>query len=260
MRKNLILSRFADLSAKLRKFIDILSKIRVKYILSVAIVLLFSQLVFGLTPTMRAISAIAAEQDTITPISDSTPQTDNRTPRRQNRQIRNDRRPALNAQSSNDLLNMVDSTAIDTLKRHLEQLVLAESDSARSQGKSAIDRPIKGHASDSLYYDLRQKKVYLYTNGEINYGAFNLKADFIDIDLETNNVFAYGSQDTVNGAVSVKRPTFTEGGTELNMDTVHYNLKSQKAKIIGIATQQGDGWLIGERVKNQCGWRSVHNL
>lgn len=226
-----------------------MSKIRVKYILSVAIVLLFSQLVFGLTPTMRAISAMAAEQDSITQNQDTTTQRKGRVSRRTNNRTTERSQVIDNSHSHDDLLQKIDSTAIDTLKRQLEQLIQAESDTARSRGSSAIDRPIKGHAVDSLYYDLRQKKVYLYKDGEINYGGLNLKADFIDIDLETNNVLAYGSQDTVNGEVAVKRPSFTEGGTELNMDTVHYNLRSQKAKIIGIATQQGDGWLIGEKVK-----------
>ena len=33
------------------------------------------------------------------------------------------------------------------------------------------------------------------------------------------------------------------------MDTITYNLDSQKAKIKGVATQQGDGWLVGGSVK-----------
>lgn len=248
MRRNLILSRFADLSAKIRKYIDILSKIRVKYILSVAIVLLFSQFVFGLAPSMRAIPIVHAHQDSISQDQDTTTQREDRATRRANRISRENRR-INQVNDTTRVLQAIDTTIIDTLKRKLEEFVQIESDSARSRGSSTIDRPIKGHAADSLYYDLRAKKVYLYTNGEIAYGGFNLKADFIDIDLETNDVFAHGSQDTVNGVISVKRPTFTEGGTELNMDSVQYNLKSQKAKIIGIATQQGDGWLIGERVK-----------
>ena len=33
------------------------------------------------------------------------------------------------------------------------------------------------------------------------------------------------------------------------MDTITYNLDTQKAKIKGVATQQGDGWLVGGSVK-----------
>ena len=33
------------------------------------------------------------------------------------------------------------------------------------------------------------------------------------------------------------------------MDTITYNLESKKAKIKGVATQQGDGWLVGGSVK-----------
>ena len=35
------------------------------------------------------------------------------------------------------------------------------------------------------------------------------------------------------------------------MDTITYNLDSKKAVVKGIATQEGDGWLVGSKVKMQ---------
>jgi hypothetical protein len=62
-----ILGGFADLSAKVRKIIDILGKLRVKYILSVAVVLIFVQFVFGLpaAPVFTNVHAKLEQQDTL---------------------------------------------------------------------------------------------------------------------------------------------------------------------------------------------------
>ncbi|MBR6759988.1 MAG: LPS-assembly protein LptD [Alistipes sp.] len=226
---------------------------KIKYILSVAIVLLFTQFGFGFAPVMRAISSIAPHQDTILQqaTSDSTPRRNERE-ERERRRNREERRRATQEQPQSDsvqYLTPADSAMLSDIKQDIHDMIIAESDSARSQGSSAIDKPISGKAVDSLYYDLRTKRVYLYNQGDVTYGNFNLKADFMDIDLNSKNIYAYGSADTVNGEPKINRPTFTEGGSVLNMDTITYNITSQKAKIDGIATQQGDGWLIGERVK-----------
>ena len=208
------------------------------------------QFVFGFAPIMRAISSTNMLIDTISvpqpQEQDTTSQTDSRADRRKARENR--RRKTRSSDSTRHDI-VIDSTMMDSLSGELRDFIIAESDSARKKGTSAIDQPITGKAMDSLYYDLRTKKVYLYNQGDVTYGNFNLKADYMDIDLQTKDIFAYGSADTVNGEIQINRPTFTEGSNTLNMDTITYNITSQKAKIDGIATQQGDGWLIGERVK-----------
>ena len=121
--------------------------------------------------------------------------------------------------------------------------------SQRRKSGAGLDRIISGRAVDSLYYDMRKKMVYMYEKGEVTYDNMNLQADFMNIDLDSKNIYAYGKADTINGEPTVTRPLFTQGGTSLNMDTIAFNIESQRAKIKGIATQQGDGWLIGQNVK-----------
>ena len=208
---------------------------KIKYLLSVAIVLLFTQFVFGFAPVMRAISSIAPHQDTILQqvTGDSTPRRNERE-ERERRRNRDERRRTSQEQElphddSVQYITPADSAMLSEIQQDIHEMIIAESDSARSQGSSAIDKPISGKAMDSLYYDLRTKRVYLYTQGDVTYGNFNLKADFMDIDLNSKNIYAYGSTDTVNGEVKINRPTFTEGGSVLNMDTITYNITSQKA-------------------------------
>ena len=56
---------FADMSAKVRKIIGILDRIRVKYLFSAALILLFAQLVFGASAP-RSVFAAAAPDSTRT--------------------------------------------------------------------------------------------------------------------------------------------------------------------------------------------------
>jgi hypothetical protein len=91
--------------------------------------------------------------------------------------------------------------------------------------------------------------VYIYNQGDITYETSNLKADFMRIDLNSNLVYAYGKPDSLDGKPIVTKPEYTEGEESYKMDTITYNLDTKKAKIKGVATQQGDGWLVGGSVK-----------
>ena len=224
MVNSTILGGFADLSAKVRKIIDILGKSRVKYILSVAVVLIFVQFVFGLpaAPVFTNTHAKLEQQDTL-----------KRDSIRRAREMREVADSLLSAADiSQDSLAALGDTIVN-----------------RRKSGSGLDRIIQGRATDSLYYDMRKKMVYLYEKGDVTYDNMNLQADFMNINLDSKNIYAYGKADTIDGVPTVTRPLFTQGSTSLNMDTIAYNIESQRAKIKGIATQQGDGWLIGHDVK-----------
>ena len=112
-----------------------------------------------------------------------------------------------------------------------------------------LDKPIFGNNTDSLVYDVRNRLVYIYNEGDITYEKNNLKADFMRIDMDKKLVYAYGKADSVDGRPVVTKPEFSEGSESYQMDTISYNLNTKKAKIKGVATQQGDGWLVGGSVK-----------
>ncbi|MDE5852313.1 MAG: LPS-assembly protein LptD, partial [Alistipes sp.] len=112
-----------------------------------------------------------------------------------------------------------------------------------------LDKPIFGKNSDSLVYDVRNRLVYIYNKGDITYEKNNLTADFMRIDMNSKLVYAYGKPDTLDGRPIITKPEYSDGSASYQMDTITYNLDSQKAKIKGVATQQGDGWLVGGSVK-----------
>jgi len=188
-----------------------LGKLNVKYLLSVAVVLLLVQFTFGFVPMQHAATlrrAVSSRQDTI---------------------------------RSRDSLRIAAAES-DTLAEPRDT-------ASRRKAVSGLDKMITGRATDSLFYDLRNNKVYIYEKGDVTYDNMNLQADYMNIDLDQKSIYAYGKTDSVDGEVVITRPLFTQGETSLNMDTITYNIETERAKIKGIATQQGDGWLIGHDVK-----------
>lgn len=245
MEKNLILVRF-----------------RVKYLLSATALLLFAQLVLGSAAPRAA--AVAVQQDSLlNTASDSLrpQQTGDDTPlsRRDRRlQVREQReearrRAAFNALPA-DQRDSIASAQLDSLVgRKADSLSMdtLHTDTAtknRAPGKF-LDDPISGQNTDSLVYDVRNKFVYIYNKGDVTYQNSNLKADYMRIDMDKKLIYAYGKPDTLDGKDIVTKPEFTEGENMYQMDTITYNLTSKKAKIKGVATQQGDGWLVGGSVK-----------
>ncbi|MBQ4499584.1 MAG: LPS-assembly protein LptD [Alistipes sp.] len=126
------------------------------------------------------------------------------------------------------------------------------SDTVRRKRKAqpAFNDIIKGKATDSVVFDARNNLIYSFRDGDVTYQGMNLKADFMRVDMQSKDVFAHGYADTTEtGEPTKTHPEFSDGGSPYSMDTITYNLDSRKAKIKGIATQEGDGWLVGGSVK-----------
>ncbi len=116
--------------------------------------------------------------------------------------------------------------------------------------KNFLDKPISGTNKDSLVYDLRDKMVYIYEQGDVKYDNMNMQADFMRVDIDKKDIYAYGKEvrDSVGGN-TMTRPKFIQDESEYDMDTVTYNIKSGKAKVKGVNTQNGEGFIIGRNVK-----------
>lgn len=125
---------------------------------------------------------------------------------------------------------------------------------AREPKGNFLDDIIDGKNKDSLVYNLKQRKVYIYKEGEIEYQDMALKGDIMEIDMRTKQVFAHGIADSLGKQT---RPEFIQGNSSYTMDTIHYNLDSKKAKIKGVATQEGEGFLLGNTIKRMPD-KSIH--
>ena len=187
----------------------------------------------------------SATEETARPDSEEAARPDN--PRLRRAQERAARRQARrNAAAADTPAVPRDTPAADTLAADTMQR-----DTARKPRKATgfLDGAIEGKSTDSLVYDVRNKLVYVYNEGDVTYQNSNLKADFMRIDMTDKTVFAYGKPDSLDGKAIVTKPEFSDGSASYQMDTITYNFATEKAKIKGVATQQGDGWLVGGSVK-----------
>lgn len=187
----------------------------------------------------------SATEETARPDSEEASRPDN--PRLRRAQERAARRQARrNAAAADTPAVPRDTLAADTLAADTMQR-----DTARKPRKATgfLDGAIEGKSTDSLVYDVRNKLVYVYNEGDVTYQNSNLKADFMRIDMTDKTVFAYGKPDSLDGKAIVTKPEFSDGSASYQMDTITYNFATEKAKIKGVATQQGDGWLVGGSVK-----------
>ena len=126
-------------------------------------------------------------------------------------------------------------------------VVMAAGMGSRYGGLKQID-PVGSHGEAILDYSLFDAYEAGFRTAVIIIKEA-IKADFMDIDLNTNNVLAYGRPDSVDGKPSKTHPVFSEGGSSYTMDTITYNFGSKKAFIQGVATKEGDGWLVGGQIK-----------
>jgi len=103
------------------------------------------------------------------------------------------------------------------------------------------------NASDSIVYDMDNKKMYLYDSAYINYQQIKLHSNLIAFDWTTFTLTAEGSKDS-SGVVSGK-PIFEEDGKEYHAGRLAYNFKTKKGKVYEVTTVEGEAHLISEEVK-----------
>ena len=254
-------------------FFGILDRLKAKYIFSGALLLLFLLPVLGMALPGGVQHPATPERQTP---PDSTPtqavQKSRRETRREIRRLQReaDRPPTAETRTEEEQDSLFD-TKIDSIFGAPPLSPIAPADSTAPTGndsllrdslrqdttrrdttrkKSFLDDIISGKNQDSLYYDVRNRTVYIYNQGDINYQNMNLKGDFMRVNMDEKIIYAHGKRDTIDGKPTVTNPTFTEGAANpYTMDTITYNIGSKKAKIKGVATQEGDGWLIGNNVK-----------
>ncbi|MDE6329885.1 MAG: LPS-assembly protein LptD [Muribaculaceae bacterium] len=104
-------------------------------------------------------------------------------------------------------------------------------------------------AKDSLVL-VGQNNAYLFGDGEVEYETFKLNAAKIEMDLDSATVAATGVRDSVGTLEG--NPIFSEKGTTYESETMRYNFKSERGIITNIITEQGEGYLLGERTKKNA--------
>ncbi len=123
-------------------------------------------------------------------------------------------------------------------------------DSIQSKSKSSKntfkDKIIK-NAKDSINIDIINEKIHLYGNAEIEYGKIKINAGYIEIDWKTNIITAKPTTDSLGNYV--EKPFFQENNDSFQANDIRYNFKTKKGIIKKINTKEGEGYILGEKVK-----------
>lgn len=110
-----------------------------------------------------------------------------------------------------------------------------------------FDAKVKYDAEDSTAINMIENKAYLYGNAVVLYETIELRADYIEIDLDSNIIIAKGSEDTLGNWTGL--PQFKEKDQEFTAFEMRYNFKTQKGHITRVGTTQSGMNVRGAEAK-----------
>lgn len=103
------------------------------------------------------------------------------------------------------------------------------------------------NATDSIIVDVTGKKMFLYKDAFVKYLNTELKADYIELDMENSLAYASGLTDTAGNITG--KPKFKDGSQEFESLDLKYSFKTKKGFVKEIITQQGEGYVQGKLTK-----------
>jgi hypothetical protein len=120
----------------------------------------------------------------------------------------------------------------------------------RQTGSATIlDARVDYEATDSIFFDMRNQKVYLYGNADLKYGDIHLEAAYVEIDFRKNELFAKGMPDSAG--IITGHPVFTEGIQSFESEQLRYNFETKRGWTRKVMTEEADGIVHGDVVKIQ---------
>jgi lipopolysaccharide assembly outer membrane protein LptD (OstA) len=128
----------------------------------------------------------------------------------------------------------------DTIKFSVDTL-------KRKTSSDALTSKVEYTCTDSMIFDISGQIVYMYRDAEIKYEEITLTAAYIEINFETNIIYAKGLLDSAG--IEYGTPVFIEGEKKFRSKDMTYNYITKKGIIKEMITQEGEGYLHGTKIK-----------
>jgi lipopolysaccharide assembly outer membrane protein LptD (OstA) len=144
-------------------------------------------------------------------------------------------------------LNIPDSSVIDSINQPDSQAVADSIPFELPLSPNAMEDIIQYKSKDSVAFNLDNRRAFIYKEGVVHYQDMELKADAMSVDFNTNIIHASGVDDS--SGRSTGKPYFKQGDAEYSADTIAFNFNTKKGIIHGVITQEGEGFLHGEKIK-----------
>lgn len=110
-----------------------------------------------------------------------------------------------------------------------------------SSNANGLNSPVDYQARDSIVSNIPNQTVKLYGESVVTYEDIELRSDYIEIDLKTNEIIATYSLDSVGNPIG--KPVFVSGGEESECDYIKYNIETKKGIVKEVRMQQGEGYI-----------------
>ena len=112
---------------------------------------------------------------------------------------------------------------------------------------TVLEDEIIKNAKDSINIDIINRKIFLYGKAEIKYSDIKISAGYIEIDWNTNTITAKPKIDSLGEFI--EKPVFEENNESFKSTEIRYNFKTKKGLIKEINSKEGEGYILGEKVK-----------
>ncbi len=125
------------------------------------------------------------------------------------------------------------------------------SDSIAQATKSDIDAVVFASSTDSLTFDVKNKRMFIFGSGELKYKQSQLQGGEVIADFRTNTLDAKGIVDTADstGKSFVQTPVLTEAGEQYEGFKLKYNFKTQAGFISMAKNKEENSRYEGEKVR-----------
>ncbi|MEI7660947.1 MAG: putative LPS assembly protein LptD [Bacteroidota bacterium] len=113
--------------------------------------------------------------------------------------------------------------------------------------KNRLEGTVDYASRDSIRFEIKGQKVFLYKEANIKYKEISLKAAYVEINFPKNLVYATGTKDTTGKLTGT--PEFKEGSQNFKSKIINYNYTTKRGFINTVFTKQDEGYLHGTIVK-----------
>ncbi len=124
-------------------------------------------------------------------------------------------------------------------------------DSLKPKKKYDIDAVIYSKAADSLIFDIKKKKMYIFGKAGLKYKKTELSSGQIAVDFQNNQLSAKGISDSsdTTGTKLIETPVLSEDGEKYSGKELTYNYKTQQGYISAAEQEKEEQKYKGEKVK-----------
>lgn len=147
--------------------------------------------------------------------------------------------------NANEVEQVSDSIANISNKDTLVQTFVDTLDIVFEDGD--IDGPITYRADDSVVYDMKNQKLYLYGNSYMKYTTIEIESEEIEYDWITGTLTSRGKVDSSGSLLQKAR--FIESSGEYEADSMQYNFKTKKGRTFDVITEQEGAYIHSEIVQ-----------